>query len=275
MNSIDADAFNEFERRGWAENSTETYDRVFGRLTRRVVDQLLDAAGVGSETRTLDLATGPGYVAAAARARGARVLGLDRSPQMLHRARQAYPEIDFQEGDVEQLSFPDASFEAVVSNFCLLHVGRPERMISELTRVLLPQGRTALTVWGPPDRARLFAIAAESVQAAGASAPPEIPEGPNFFRFSSDEAFSQLLTSAGLSEVVVRTIDFPHHIPDVEHLWNGMLHGGVRTRALLSLQSAETRERIRIEVARSLEPYRADDGFDIPVCVKLASARKA
>ena len=56
MNQIDADAFNEFERRGWAENSTEAYDRAFGPITRRVVDELLDAAGVVSQTRMLDLA---------------------------------------------------------------------------------------------------------------------------------------------------------------------------------------------------------------------------
>jgi ubiquinone/menaquinone biosynthesis C-methylase UbiE len=129
MSQSDADAFNEFERRGWAEKSTEAYDRVFGPITRRLVDELLDAAGVGSQTRMLDLATGPRYVAAGAWARGARVLGVDRSPQMLDRARQLYPEIDFQEGDAEELSLPDASFDAVVANFCLLHVGRPEKML--------------------------------------------------------------------------------------------------------------------------------------------------
>jgi SAM-dependent methyltransferase len=274
MNQIDADAFNEFERRGWAENSTEAYDRVFGPVTRRVVDDLLDAAGVGSQTRTLDLATGPGYVAAAASARGARVLGVDRSPQLLDRARQLHAKIDFQEGDAEELPLPAASFDAVVANFCVLHVGRPERMLSEVTRVLVSQGRTALTVWGPPDRARLFGIVPESLRAAGASTPAEIPEGPNFFRFSSDEEFSQLLSSAGLHEVAVRTIEFQHHIPDVAHLWNGMLHGVVRTRALLALQSAEMRERIHIEFTLLLEPYRAGRGFDIPVCIKLASARK-
>lgn len=275
MNPIDADAFNAFERRGWAENSSEAYDRVFGPITRRVVDDLLDAADVGRQTRLLDLATGPGYVAAAAWARGARVLGVDRSPQMLDRARSAYPQIDFQEEDAEELSLSDASFGAVVANFCLLHVGRPEKMVSELTRVLAPQARTALTVWGPPDRARLFGIVPDSLRAAGAPTPAEIPEGPNFFRFSSDEAFSQLLSSAGLHEVAVRTIEFRHLIPDVEHLWNGMLHGVVRTRALLALQSGETRERIRLEFARLLEPYRAGGGFEIPVCIKLASARKA
>ncbi len=275
MNQIDADAFNEFERRGWAENSTAAYDRVFGPITRRVVNELLDAAGVGRQTRMLDIATGPGYVAAGAAARGARVLGVDRSPQMLDKARQLYPEIDFQEEDAEELSLPDASFDAVVANFCLLHVGRPEKMLSELTRVLVPQARTALTVWGPPDRARLFGVVPESLRAAGATTPAEIPEGPNFFRFSLDETFSHLLSSAGLHEVVVRTIEFRHHIPDVAHLWNGMLHGVVRTRALLALQSAETRARIHVEFARLLEPYRAGGGFEVPVCVKLASARKA
>jgi len=274
MNQVDADAFNEFERRGWAENSTEAYDRVFGPITRRPIDELLDAAGVGSQTRMLDLATGPGYVAAAAWARGARVLGVDRSAQMLDRARQLYPQIDFQEGDAEELSLPAASFDAVVANFCVLHVGRPEKMVSELTRVLAPRARTALTVWGPPDRARLFGIVPESLRAAGAPTPAEIPEGPNFFRFSSDEAFAHLLSSAGLDEVAVRTIEFRHHIPDVAHLWNGMLQGVVRTRALLALQSAVVRERIHIEFARLLEPYRAGGGFDIPVCIKLASARK-
>src|SRR5262249_7323820 len=250
MKQTDADAFNEFERRGWAENSTEAYDRVFGPITRRVVDQLLDAAGVGSQTRTLDLATGPEFVAAGAYARGDRLLGVDRSPQMPDRARQAYPKIDFREGDAEELSLPDASFDAVVANFCLLHVGRPEKTVSELTRVLVPRGRTALTVWGPPDRARLFGIVPESLSAAGAATPAEIPEGPSFFRFSSDEAFSQVLSSAGLHEVAVQTIEFRHHIPDVTHLWNGMLHGVVRTRALLALQSAEARERIHIQFTR-------------------------
>jgi hypothetical protein len=55
----------------------------------------------------------------------------------------------------------------------------------------------------------------------------------------------------------------------------GMLQGVVRTRALLALQSAEARERIHIEFARLLEPYRTGGGFHIPLRIKLASARKA
>jgi ubiquinone/menaquinone biosynthesis C-methylase UbiE len=121
MAEIDAEKFNEFERAGWADNSSDAYDRVFGPVTRRVIDDLLDAAGVQSETRLLDVATGPGYVAARASLRGARVVGVDLSPQMLDMARRAYPKIEFRQGDAENLGFADSSFDAVVANFCLLH----------------------------------------------------------------------------------------------------------------------------------------------------------
>jgi len=274
MNEIDADRFNDFERRGWTENSADAYDRVFGPMTGRVVDDLLDAARVADGTRVLDVATGPGYVAARASDRGARTTGVDLSPRMIEMARRLYPGVDFREADAEDLTFPDASFDAVVANFCLLHVGRPERVVAELARVLAHGGRLALTVWSTPDRARVFGLVPDALRAAGAESPPEIPVGPDFFRFSSDAEFSRLLSSSGLDEVGVRTIDFRHRIPDADHLWKGMLEGSVRTRALLRLQRPEVRGRIRAEFDRLLEGYRSGDGFDVPVSVKLASGRK-
>jgi ubiquinone/menaquinone biosynthesis C-methylase UbiE len=274
VSKIDADAFNEFERRGWAENSSDAYDRVFGPVTQRVIDDLLDAAGVGEGTRVLDIATGPGYVAGRASKRGARVLGVDLSAQMLERARGAHQHVEFREGDAENLPLPSASFDAAVANFGLLHVGRPEKVVAEIARVLVPGGRAALTVWGPPDRARIFGLVPDALRTAGVSSPDQIPQGPDFFRFSSDTEFFRLLSSAGLRDASVRTIEFQHGVPGAEHLWDGMLHGSVRTRALLALQTAEGRQRIRGEFVRLLESHRVDGGFDIPVCVKLASARK-
>jgi hypothetical protein len=72
--SVDADAFKGFEVAGW-ERQAPTYDSFIGRLTSQFVDPLLDAAGVGTEMRVLDLATGPGYAAARAAERGATVVG--------------------------------------------------------------------------------------------------------------------------------------------------------------------------------------------------------
>jgi hypothetical protein len=71
---VDPDAFKAFEAAGW-EKRAEDYDRFFRPLTSRMVEPLLDAASVTSGTHVLEIATGPGYVAGEAAARGAKVVG--------------------------------------------------------------------------------------------------------------------------------------------------------------------------------------------------------
>ena len=60
---VDLDAFDAFEAAGWEEKAA-AYERFFGVITGRVVEPLLAAASVGVGTRVLDVATGPGWVAA-------------------------------------------------------------------------------------------------------------------------------------------------------------------------------------------------------------------
>ena len=126
----DPHAFREFEHAGWESNVSE-YEDAFARLTSQAIGPLLEAVDLRPEIRLLDIATGPGYVAAAAAARGVRVVGVDFSAPMVARARELNPAVEFQEGDAEALSFADASFDAVVMNFGILHLARPERAVNE------------------------------------------------------------------------------------------------------------------------------------------------
>ena len=121
--------FHDFEHAGW-ERASEHYGDAFGALTIQTADAVLNAAGVASGTRMLDVATGPGYVAGAAAARGARAVGVDFSASMVAHARIIYPAVEFQEGDAEAIAFPDGSFDAVVMNFGMLHLARPERAMA-------------------------------------------------------------------------------------------------------------------------------------------------
>src|SRR6266581_2768669 len=105
-------AFRALEHAGW-QGAARHYDDAFGSLTRQAVDPLLDSAKVRAGARTLDVASGPGYAAAAAAARGARVAALDFSSAMAELARSQNPELDFREGDAEALPFPEGSFDAV------------------------------------------------------------------------------------------------------------------------------------------------------------------
>src|SRR3954463_16024231 len=148
---VDADAFNAFEAAGW-ERQVSGYEDFFGPITTRLVGPLLDAAGVDRGARVLDVASGPGYIAAAAAERGASVIGVDIAEGMISLARRLHPQLDFRFGDAEALPFADGSFDAVVANFVLLHVGRPERAAPEFARVLAAQRPRRAHGWDFPTR---------------------------------------------------------------------------------------------------------------------------
>ena len=270
---VDADAFNAFEAAGWNEQSAG-YDAFFGPVTTRVAGPLLDAAAVERGDRVLDVASGPGYVAAFAAERGAAVLGVDVAESMIALARGLHPELEFLHGDAEALPFPDASFEAVVANFLLLHLGRPERALAEFARVLTPGGRVALTVWDLPERARVIGVLVDALAEAGAAPPPELPVGPPFFRFSDEDEFARLLSGQGLQDVEVQTVAFAHHEADADALWSGLLGGTVRMAALVDGQTEVTQRRTREAFDRIVAPYEAGGRLELPVSVKLASGRK-
>jgi ubiquinone/menaquinone biosynthesis C-methylase UbiE len=270
---VDPDAFNRFEAAGW-EARADGYEDFFGPITTRVVEPLLDAAAVERGSRVLDVASGPGYVAASAAARGASVLGVDIAEAMLALARRLHPGLEFRSGDAEALSLPDASVDAVVVNFGLLHLGHPERACAEFARVLVGGGRLALTVWDLPERAAFLGVFLDALAAAGATPPADIPVGPSFFRFSEETEFTALLDGAGLEAVQVQTIAFTHREPSSEALWTGLLGGAVRTTALINRQPVEMQQRIRAEFDRLVAQYAAGAGLELPVSVKLASGRR-
>jgi SAM-dependent methyltransferase len=269
---IDADAFNAFEAAGWA-GLAAPYHRHSGPLTRRLVEPLLDAAGVAAGIRVLDVATGPGYAAAECVARGASAVGLDLSPAMLELARTLHPEVELVEGDVERLPFPDASFDAAVGNFVVLHLGGPERAARELGRVLRRDGGVALTTWASDRGGRLPGILLDALAEVSATPPADLPPGPPILRFADDAEFRRLLEGAGFADVEVRTVAFTHRFADAEEIWQRLLQGTVRARVLVLEQPADVQARIRTAFDRLAAVHEVGDGIELPVCVKLASGR--
>src|SRR4051794_24105241 len=134
---VDADAFNAFEAAVW-ENQVVGYEDFFGPITSRLAGPLLDAAEVGRDTRVLDVATGPGHIAASAAERGAFVLGVDIAEGMISLARRLHPQLDFLCGDAEGLPFADRSFNAVVARgengFVLAHPALCGRVVAWTAR---------------------------------------------------------------------------------------------------------------------------------------------
>lgn len=144
------DAFDQFKQRqkeAWANFAPlET-------STTPPAARLVHFASVQSGQRLLDVGCGTGVVAITAARRGARVSAIDLTPQLLdwarENARTAGVQVNWQEGDAEQLPFNDAEFDVVVSQFAHIFAPRPDLVTTEMLRVLTTGGTIAFSTWPP------------------------------------------------------------------------------------------------------------------------------
>jgi SAM-dependent methyltransferase len=146
----------------------------------------LDLLGVTASERVLDVGCGSGVVTREIARRvgtGGRVVGLDASPALLAVARELAHEaglgdrVEFREGSVLRLPFPDGAFDAVIAVTVLSHVPGGEGAIPELARVARRGGRvgvfdldTDMTAVTHPDRAltrRIVAASSDAVAVDG------------------------------------------------------------------------------------------------------------
>ena len=149
--------FKEAQREGWA------HFAPLEALTTPPAAELVRRANPQAGQKVLDVACGTGVVAVTAARLGARVTGLDLTPELLDRAREnariAGVEIEWRQGDAEQLPFADRTYDMVLSQFGHMFAPRPDVAIAEMLRVLKPGGTIAFSTW-PPELCigRLFAL---------------------------------------------------------------------------------------------------------------------
>ena len=221
----------------------------------------------------LDVATGPGYVAAAAAGRGAEVSGIDFAEAAVAVARQQYPDIAFQTASAEELPFPGSHFDVVLMNFGLLHLARPERALAEAHRVLRSGGRIAFTVWGDPQVCTGFKIILDAIAAHGRMDVP-LPDGPPFFRFSDSSESKRALVEVGFRKPEMQVIDTKWAMQHADTLYETFLHGAVRTGALLQAQSPEAQAAIRQAARDGVMAFSDVGSILLPMAAVLSSAKK-
>jgi SAM-dependent methyltransferase len=270
---VDAARFKAFEVAGWNDRAS-TYEQLTARATAMAIEPLLDAADVTEGRRVLDAATGPGALAAAAAARGAHVTGVDLAEAMLETARRRHPDVEFVHGDVEDLPFDDAAFDAVVAGFVVNHLPEPERGAAELARVVRPGGRVAAAMWGPPDEVGILGLPTRAAAAAGLDAGAAAPPGPSAIRFTDADELHRLLRDAGLEDVAIQEVVFTLPVANLDELWDGVLGGTVRVAAVLASANPAEREIARAALARLAEPHRRRDGYELPITIRIAAGTR-
>jgi SAM-dependent methyltransferase len=157
-------SFEELKKRQSVMWGNGPYQRVTETITD-VHDLVADRLAPEPADRWLDLACGTGAMAERASAAGARVTGVDLAPALIEHARERAAErglaIDYVVGDVEQLDFPDESFDKVSSTCGIMFTPDHQASAGELARVAAPRGRIALANWTPASgMAKVFKVMA-------------------------------------------------------------------------------------------------------------------
>ena len=116
---------------------------------RPVHRRIVELAQIRQGIRVVDLATGTGGVAREAAAAGAQVTGIDVSSGMLDIARDSSPPgIAYVLAEASALPFADHSFDVATCGFGLSHMPHADRVLSEVRRVLKPNGTLVASCWG-------------------------------------------------------------------------------------------------------------------------------
>ncbi len=126
---------------------------IVGTTLQIVGENLCEAVDLRSNQRVLDVAAGNGNATLAAARRFADVVSTDYVGSLLERGRErARAErlpVEFREADAENLPFPDASFDVVLSTYGVMFTANHPRAASELVRVCRPGGKIGLANWTP------------------------------------------------------------------------------------------------------------------------------
>lgn len=270
---VDVAAFKQFEHDGW-EQSVVAYDDLFGPLTAQMISPLFGELKPAKGEKLLDVATGPGCLAAKARDCGCLGTAIDISEAMISKAREKFPRgIDFRVGDAEALPFGDAEFDVVAMNFGILHLAQPERAAAEACRVLRPGGRFGYTVWAQPELSVGFSIVVNAIEACGGS-DVRLPAGPPFFKYADKALGLALLTAGGFVSPRAQLVRLTWRLPNADSLFEAFYAGTARTGGNLRAQPGENRERIRQAVETEAARYQRAGAVELPMAAWVYVGQK-
>lgn len=232
------------QARDWAEiqegQCSAAYEAVFDRLSLR------------RGTLYCDVGCGAGGAARLAADRGAEVSGIDAAESLIEIARERVPGARFHIGDLEELPFPDGTFDVVTGFNSFQFAANPVAALREARRISKPSGRIVVLTWGNPQGMEAAAI----VGALKGLLPPPPPGAPGPFALSDESALRAFAAEAGLHALEVSDVACVWRYKDLDTALRGLGSSGVAAKAA---EHAGV-DAVHRAHAAALAPFRQDDG---------------
>jgi SAM-dependent methyltransferase len=189
---MDLKAHKELLRKQFAAQARVHAKTVQFRRTENLAP-MIDLARPRPTDRVLDVATGWGFVPLAFAPLVQSVAGVDLTPEMVVLARKVASDrgvknVEYTEGDAEDLRFGAASFEIVTTRFTFHHFGDAEKALFEMKRVLTPDGRIVLYDY----------LASSDEKKAKRHNEIELARDPSHIRMYTDREFHAFFKKCGL-----------------------------------------------------------------------------
>ena len=246
-----------------------------------VGERMLELTTPGPGDRVLELACGPaglGLAAAALVGPDGEVVLSDVAAEMTAiAARRAsalgFTNIHTRELDLVAIDEADGSFDVVLCREGLMFATDAARAAREIRRVLRPDGRVAIAVWGPRELNPWLGLVFDAVSAQ-ISRPVPPPGVPGPFSLADADRLERLLTDAGLVDVAVGQQSTPLRAASFEEWWTRTSAlAGPLTKILASLPEPAA-QAIRARLHETTGAYRTPRGMEFPGVSLIASARQ-
>ena len=242
----DSDEAKKQKQQAWAAGD---YAIIGSRLVI-VSERLCETVDLRANHRVLDVATGHGNTALAAARRGCAVTGIDFATPLLEHARQRaaaeHLQVDFQEGDIEDIPFPDEAFDVVLSTFGVMFANDQRGAAEELLRVCRAGGKLGLANWTPTDASR-----AEDQAIAKYFPPP--PDAPPNLWMTADGL--QELLGDQVASLDVQTRSVVYRFASMEAYLDTAFNTFGPFIKMVQALSDEERARLKSDMADALSPF--------------------
>ncbi len=243
-----------------------------------VGEAMLASFPVKPGDKVLDVASGTGEPALtlARRQPHIDITGIDAAAGMAEAAqrkviKERLSNIRFQAMPAETLTWPDASFDALLCRFGIMLFADPQQGLNEMARVLKPGGCYAFAVWDELHHQTTFRWGAEVFR--GRVAPEQEPAYDKGTSLGAEGVLAPMLSQAGFNEIHIERHRFDYHFQSFAEYWDMLLASDIMKQQFDAIDDRQKAE-VRDELSQFASEFVTDTGLVTPHQFVLAYGRR-